>query len=487
MVDGRRVEVDVRQQPLLVLHHVVDARAHLEQLRAADLARELAAHLAQDPCARVAFLVDAVPEAHDLGLGGERLVEPGLDPLQRADLEQHAHHLLVRAAVQRALERPDRGHHARVEPRERARGDARREGRGVELVVRVQDQAGVELLDALRIGLAAEQHVEEVPRDRAIRDRLQRPLAAAHPVVGRDDRAEPRGQAHRLALVRRVVDHVGVGIVQRQARHHRVQEVHRVHLGRQPVEPGEGLGRQRHVAVQRALEGLELGARGKPFRARAGRRPPRRSHAPPDPRSCSRGRGASMPEMVLIAVVHATTFSSPRSIAPANSPAASVIGDPPPGRRSPPAPGDRRSPLRRRAHRPYPRARALPMGEFRHTHIFPAAVATLRKRSIPVAAQRVARRRGPARRVRVSGSAALRAAARRSRDPVERLLFEPADTTPAVIVALALWLALAPSRALARLCRAGAGPLALTARAARRSGPRSWCGRGSPGPTTCSR
>ena len=35
VVDGRRVEVDVRQQPLLALHHVVDARAHLVQLGAA--------------------------------------------------------------------------------------------------------------------------------------------------------------------------------------------------------------------------------------------------------------------------------------------------------------------------------------------------------------------------------------------------------------------------------------------------------------------
>jgi len=79
------------------------------------------------------------------------------------------------------------------------------------------------------------------------------------------------------------------------------------------------------------------------------------------------------------------------------------------------------------------------MGDFRHPHIFPAAVATLRKRNFLSV-------HGAA----LAAASLLAAFAYRDllrfeprpaiADPVERLLFEPADTTPAVIVALALWL-----------------------------------------------
>ena len=41
--------------------------------------------------ARVAVLVDAVAEAHDLALLGERLVEPRPDVLGRADLVEDVH------------------------------------------------------------------------------------------------------------------------------------------------------------------------------------------------------------------------------------------------------------------------------------------------------------------------------------------------------------------------------------------------------------
>jgi hypothetical protein len=76
-------------------------------------------------------------EAHDLAAGFELRREVVLHAIERTDLLDHAQHRLVRVAVQGTLERPDCRHHGRIQTRERARGDARRERRGVEIVMGV--------------------------------------------------------------------------------------------------------------------------------------------------------------------------------------------------------------------------------------------------------------------------------------------------------------------------------------------------------------
>ena len=61
----------------------------------------------------------------------------------RTDLDEQAHHVGVRAAVQRALQRADRRDGGRVQIGQRGRGDAGGKRRGVELVIRVQHQRDV--------------------------------------------------------------------------------------------------------------------------------------------------------------------------------------------------------------------------------------------------------------------------------------------------------------------------------------------------------
>ncbi len=113
--------------------------------------------------ARVAALVDAVAEAHDLALLGERLVEPRSSTFDGvADLVEDVQDGLVRAAVQRALERADRADDGGVQVAERRGDDARGERRGVERVLRVEDHRAVERVDDDVVRLFAERHPEEV-------------------------------------------------------------------------------------------------------------------------------------------------------------------------------------------------------------------------------------------------------------------------------------------------------------------------------------
>ena len=73
---------------------------------------ELLRHLAEVRRARILGPVDAVAEAGDLLLARELVLHVRVDAFGGrvlADLEQHLHDVLVRAAVQRALQRADAG------------------------------------------------------------------------------------------------------------------------------------------------------------------------------------------------------------------------------------------------------------------------------------------------------------------------------------------------------------------------------------------
>jgi hypothetical protein len=97
------------------------------------------------------------------------------------------------------------------------------------------------------------------------------------------------------------------------------------------------------------------------------------------------------------------------------------------------------------------------MGDFRHTRIS-GACPPFPSRSDPLAAPAVRRRRLLA--VLAYRDLLLFEPRRAIPDPVERMLFEPADTTPALIIVLALWL-LWRRRARWRALPAGTGSLGL--------------------------
>ena len=110
LVDEARVEVDVRVE--LAATEVVVAQRHLFELEgdveqrvlAGDL-EHLVGGLLDDRGPRVVVLVDAVAEAHQPALARLHVLDERRHVVDRADLGEHAHDLLVGAAVQRAVER----------------------------------------------------------------------------------------------------------------------------------------------------------------------------------------------------------------------------------------------------------------------------------------------------------------------------------------------------------------------------------------------
>ena len=108
-------------------------------------------------------------------------------------------------------------------------------------------------------GRVARQHVEEVGRMSERRVRLDGPAARLQAAVGGDDAAHLRGEANRLAVVRRRRIVAGLGIVLAERRGQRPQHVHAVG-GRQLLhQPQDRLG-HRPRGGQLRLQVAELGA-----------------------------------------------------------------------------------------------------------------------------------------------------------------------------------------------------------------------------------
>src|SRR5512135_159433 len=140
VVDGRGVVVHVRQEAFLALHHLFHPHRYVVP---AAVALELAYLLARVPEYRrtgVAVLVHTVPETHYTRLPGQRVHYPLLGFVYLADLQQHLHDRLVGPAMQRALQRPDRGRDAGVDVRQRGYRYPGRERGSIELVLRVYYQ-----------------------------------------------------------------------------------------------------------------------------------------------------------------------------------------------------------------------------------------------------------------------------------------------------------------------------------------------------------
>ena len=112
-------------------------------------------------------------KAHELLLAVLHLRDEGGDVLHRTDLAQHPQHLLVGAAVQRAVERGDAGGDRRVRVDLGGADRAHRVRRAVLLVVGVKDKQDVEGVLKRRVRLVLElgglpHHVEEVPGVREV-------------------------------------------------------------------------------------------------------------------------------------------------------------------------------------------------------------------------------------------------------------------------------------------------------------------------------
>ena len=137
----------------------------------AELAQHLVRGLLHDLRARIVVLVDPVAEAHQ----AERVLrvlgafDVFRDAVDGADLAQHLERGLVGAAVCRSPQRRDPGGNAGERVGAGRAGEADRRGRGVLLVIGVQDEDAVHGARQHRIGLVVlgrhrKAHAQEIGR-----------------------------------------------------------------------------------------------------------------------------------------------------------------------------------------------------------------------------------------------------------------------------------------------------------------------------------
>src|SRR5262249_46468502 len=139
--------------------------------------------------------------------------------------------------------------------RQRGGGDARRERRGIELVVGVQDERDVERLHGEVGRLLARHHVEKVRREVELRIRRDRRLAAANALPRGDQRRHLRGEPDRLANLGLAGIVAAVGIEGGERGDAGAQHFHRRRLLGQCAQQREQLGRQ--LARRRRAQRLE--------------------------------------------------------------------------------------------------------------------------------------------------------------------------------------------------------------------------------------
>ena len=206
--------------------------------------------------------VHAVAEAGNLDLARQLPANRIVDALGTrvlADLDEQPHHVGIRAAVQRPLERADRSDDGRVDVGEGRGGDARREGRRVQLVVGVQHERDVERTRRERARPRPRQHVEKVRRVSERRVGLDRSATRLQPPVGGDQARELCRQPHGLAIIglRRIVG--GFRIEVPEDRRQRAQRVHAVG-GRKLLHEAQDRLAERTGGGKLRLQVPELGA-----------------------------------------------------------------------------------------------------------------------------------------------------------------------------------------------------------------------------------
>ena len=132
------------------------------------------------------------------------------------DLKQHAHHRLIGAAMQRALQGADGAGDGRMHVRKGGRRDPRGEGGGVQFMVGMQDQRHVQGFFRGRRRLFAVQLEQEIGgvRERGIG--IDHVLALADTVKAGHDHGNLGGQPEGFVQVGIVVVLFLLGIIERK-------------------------------------------------------------------------------------------------------------------------------------------------------------------------------------------------------------------------------------------------------------------------------
>ena len=202
-------------------------------------------------------------EAHDDPFGGELFVEPGFGAVDRTDRGEHLEHLLVGAAVERALQGADRRSDRGVHVRARTRYDARRESGCVVLVFGIQVERRVHGTHPQIGRLLAVEQMQKVSADGVIIGFHVNTLAVVAVVIPVEQHRAERG--HQLigdvARTRgRMV--VFLGKLTAKRRYASTHDVHRMSGCRKPLEHGFHIGGHAAERLQLGLVAREFGCSG---------------------------------------------------------------------------------------------------------------------------------------------------------------------------------------------------------------------------------
>ena len=160
------VEIGVGEQLLLFPHGLVDGFGNRKQHGVAHFVGKFFRPALDHLVTRVAVFVDRVAKAHDLVLARQHAEGALHRFFCRAEAFDHFHRRFVGAAMQRAAQRADRCSDARIQVRQGRGADACGKGRGVELVLGIEDQRHVHHLDVQLARFFVVQQVQEVAADR---------------------------------------------------------------------------------------------------------------------------------------------------------------------------------------------------------------------------------------------------------------------------------------------------------------------------------
>src|SRR5260370_41398218 len=107
VINGSRVEIDVRVQAPLLFHQCGNPFRHFDPFWFTQFLTQLNRFLTQNWCSRIEDLIDPMADTHDFLLFGQHSFHVSIDLIDRTDLLQHVDHPLVRASVEWSLQSSD--------------------------------------------------------------------------------------------------------------------------------------------------------------------------------------------------------------------------------------------------------------------------------------------------------------------------------------------------------------------------------------------
>jgi len=218
--------------------------------------------------ARVVVFVHAVAEAHQLVFLGLHALDELRDLVRGADLLEHVERLFIGTAVRRAPQAGDAGGDTGERVGTRRAGEADGRGRGVLLVVGVQDEDAVHgtgqyRIDDIVLGRDGEAHAQEILGVAQVVARRNEGLAHVIFEGARRDRRHLGDQPDgRNVALDRIMDVQAVVIEGRQGPDRADHDGHRVGVAAEALEEAVELGVQHGVGGDAAFEGLVFRGRG---------------------------------------------------------------------------------------------------------------------------------------------------------------------------------------------------------------------------------